>query len=83
MTTEPADQNTDNIQIISIVMFETASLLGQTLVEGNLEPAVIQMVSCNTLSSSSLKDKWSKERTLLFSTEDDYKDNQKLYCYCK
>ena len=48
MTTKPADQNTDNIQIISMVMFETASLLRQTLVEGNLEPEVIQMVSCDT-----------------------------------
>ena len=47
MTTVPADQNTDNIQIISMVMFETASFLGQTLVEGNLEPEVIQMVSCD------------------------------------
>ena len=61
MTTEPADQNMDNIQIISTVMFETASLLDQTDVEGNLEQEVIQMVSCNSLSSLSFqhfKDNW-------------------------
>ena len=50
MTTEPSDQNTDNIQIISTIMFETASLLDQTSVEGNLEPEVIEMVSCNAFS---------------------------------
>ena len=62
MTTEPADQNMDNIQIISTVMFEVALLLDQTLVEGNLEPQVIAMVSCDARSSSSFqqyfKGKW-------------------------
>ena len=46
MTTEPADQNTDNIEIVREVMFETASLLNQALAEGKLELEVIQMVSC-------------------------------------
>ena len=50
ITTEPSDQNTDNIQIISAVIFEAASLLDQTSVEGNVEPEVIEMVSCNALS---------------------------------
>ena len=45
-TTEPADQNTDNIQIISSVIFETASILNQSSAQGNIEPAIIQMVSC-------------------------------------
>ena len=55
MTTEPADQNADNIQIISTIISKTASLLGQPSVATNLEPEVIQMVSCNKLSSSSLQ----------------------------
>ena len=61
MTIEPADQNVDNVQIISEVMLETASLLDQTFMEGNLEPNVIETVSCNMLLSSSFqlcKDKY-------------------------
>ena len=45
--TEPSDQNSDNIQIVRTVIFETALLLDETMVEGNLEPQVIQMVSYN------------------------------------
>ena len=50
MTAKPSDKNADNIKIISIVIVEVASLLGQTSVEGNLEPEVIQMVSCTELA---------------------------------
>ena len=46
MTTEPSDQNTDNIQIISSFVSETASILNQSSAGGNIEPAVIEMVSC-------------------------------------
>ena len=52
MTTERVDQNADNIQIISTIIVETASLIGQAYVKGNLEPKVIQMVSCSQLSLS-------------------------------
>ena len=45
MTTEPADQNPDNIQIISSFFSKTASVLNQSSAEGNIEPAVIEMVS--------------------------------------
>ena len=54
-TTEPVDQNVDNIEIISSIVFETASLLNQSSAEGNIEPAVIEMVSCHALSSSSFQ----------------------------
>ena len=47
MTAKPSDQNADNIKIVSMVIFEVASLFSQTSVEGNLEPKVILMVSCN------------------------------------
>ena len=46
MTTDPADQNTDNIQIISSFFSKAASILNQSSAEGNIEPAVIEMVSC-------------------------------------
>ena len=55
MTTEHVDQNADNIQIISTIIIETASLLGQASMKGNLEPKVIQMVSCSELSPSSFQ----------------------------
>ena len=55
MTTEPADQNTDNIQIISSVIFETASLLNQSSAEGNIEPAVVETVICHAHSSFSFQ----------------------------
>ena len=55
MTTKPVDQNADNIQIISAVLFEMASLLGQASVKGNFEPEVIQMVSCIAHSMSSFQ----------------------------
>ena len=52
MAIEPVDQNADNIQIINTVIFEMASLLGQTSVKGNLALEVIQVVSCTELSVS-------------------------------
>ena len=55
MTTERVDQNVDNIQIISTVIFEMASLLGQASVKGNLEPEVIQIVSHIDHSTSSFQ----------------------------
>ena len=55
MTTEPADQNTDNIEIISSVISETASLLDESSAEGNIEPEVIEMVICHAYSSFSFQ----------------------------
>ena len=55
MTTEPVDQNADNIQIISTVIIELASLLSQASVKGNLEPEVIQIVSHIEHSMSSFQ----------------------------
>ena len=55
MATEHADQNTDNIQTISTVIVKTASLLNESLAEGNVESEVIEMVSCSGLSSCSVQ----------------------------
>ena len=45
MATEPADQNIDNIQIVSMVISKTASLFDQSPPVGNIEPEVIATVS--------------------------------------
>ena len=45
MTMDPADQNVDNIQIISSVIFDSAAVLAPVQV---IEPEVIEMVSCHT-----------------------------------
>ena len=55
MTTDPVDQNTDNIQIISTIIFDMASLLGKASVMQKLEPEIIQMVSCIEHSKSSFQ----------------------------
>ena len=55
MTTELADQNMDNIEVISSVILETALLLNQSSTEGTIEPVVIEMVSCHAHSRFVLK----------------------------
>ena len=50
VTTETSDQNIDNIQIISSIIFETASILNQSTFEDNVAAAVIEMVSCHGYS---------------------------------
>ena len=45
MTVDPADENDENLQIISEVVFETAALLALPPVEQVIEPEVIEMVS--------------------------------------
>ena len=61
-TTEPVDQNADNIQIISKVLFEMASLLSQASVKGNLQPEVIQMVSWLNIQRHYFNFNYSKDK---------------------
>ena len=53
--TNPVDQNVDNIQIINAVIFEVASLLGQTSIKGYPALRVIQVVSRTELPVSSFQ----------------------------